>query len=78
MEELEKEIMESREKIEFYRAKMQELVSVFLAFFLCILLRLLYRKSGSVMHCFRAFFQKILFFASEKTTIAAFFKVFLF
>lgn len=78
VEELEKEIMESREKIEFYRAKMQELVSVFLAFFLCILLRLLYRKSGSVMHCFRAFFQKLLFFASEKTTRAAFLKFFFF
>jgi len=34
VEELEKEIAESKEKIEFYRAKMQELVSIFLALFL--------------------------------------------
>lgn len=29
VDELEKEIMDSREKIEFYRTKMQELVSLF-------------------------------------------------
>ena len=29
VQELEKEILDSKEKIEFYRAKMQELVSVF-------------------------------------------------
>lgn len=40
MEELEKEIVESREKIEFCRAKMQELVRIFVALFLCILLKL--------------------------------------
>jgi len=34
VEELEKEIAESKEKIDFCRAKMQELVSVFLALFL--------------------------------------------
>lgn len=36
VEELEKEILESRQKIEYYRTKMQELVSIkefFYAFF---------------------------------------------
>jgi hypothetical protein len=40
VEELEKEIVESREKIEFFRAKMQELVSVICAWYLCALLKL--------------------------------------
>ena len=34
VEELEKEILDSREKTEFYRSKMQEIVSIFaLSFF---------------------------------------------
>jgi hypothetical protein len=38
VEELEKEIVESKEKIKFYSEKMQELVSIFVVFFLSILL----------------------------------------
>lgn len=51
MEELEKVILDSKEKIEFYRTKMQELVSCFFSS-LCLLLFYVFWNMHNVRHVF--------------------------